>query len=103
MGITDVTKKAAEVYKALSEEERKAFEEKFKKNTETYKKAVEDYRVEMLKNGHSLETTPTKKGKTSLVTPTKAYRPVKVAPEALGPIDSDALHEAKGLGYEDAF
>merc|ERR1711907_884702 len=101
--ITDVTKKAAEVYKALSEEERKAFEEKFKKNTETYKKAVEDYRVEMLKNGHSLETTPSKKGKANNVTPTKVYKPVKVGPEAIGPIDADALHEAKGLGYEEAF
>jgi len=106
--ITDVVKKASEIFKALTDAERKAFSTKFDEKKETYKAAVVGYQEAMMSGGHSLETTPSKKSKMNHITPTKHHwqqskTMVKVLPELLGPLDADALHEAKGLGYEEAF
>jgi len=105
--VTEVLKKAAQQFKALTDDERKVLTEKFQAKTETYKTAIETYNDAMLAGGHSLET-PTKKRKgMELITPTKKHiKMVKVSPESvakLGPVDADALHEASGLGYEEAF
>merc|ERR1712232_1218494 len=42
--ITDVTKKASELWGKLSAAEKKPFEEKFQKLNEEYKKAMEEYK-----------------------------------------------------------
>jgi len=101
---TAVVKKASELYKALTEEERKPFHAKYLELFETYKTAVADYEEACRLSGHAVET-PTKKRKLDKdnVTPTKKYTPVKVSAELVGPLNEDSLREAKGLGYEDAF
>lgn len=100
--ITDVTKKAGELYKALSEAELNRLKELFDAKTETYKAAVADWEKACMVAGHPLETTPSKKRKMDNITPTKR---TKVSAENLGPLDPDALREAMGLGYkhEEAF
>lgn len=99
--ITDVTKKAAEQWKALTEDERKPFEERYKEKAETYKTAALDYEKACVEGGFSLET-PSKKQRIMInhVTPNKQMRMVKVAAESVGPLDPEALHEANGLGYD---
>jgi len=101
---TAVVKKASELYKALTEEERKPFHAKYLELFETYKAAVAEYEESCRLSGHAVET-PTKKRKLDKdnVTPTKKYTPVKVSAELVGPLNEDSLREAKGLGYEDAF
>jgi len=102
--VTAVTKKAAELYKALTEEERKPYHDKYVELAETYKAAVAEYENACKLAGHTAETTPTKKSKQAdgLVTPPK-FRMAKVAAESAPALDADCLHEAKGLGYEQAF
>jgi len=108
--ITDVTKKASELFKALSEDERKAFKTKFEEKNQAFTAAEDAWKQAMVSGGHSLETTPSKKSKMNHITPTKhgAQRfnsliLVKVSPASIGPLDADALHEAKGLGFEEQF
>lgn len=100
---TAVIKRGAELYKALNEEERKPYHDKYVKLYETYKAAVAEYENACKLAGHTAETTPTKKSKTDgLVTPPKV-RMAKVSSESAPAPDPECLHEAKGLGYEQAF
>merc|ERR1712066_40122 len=119
--ITDVTKKASEMWKGLSESEKQKYQEMYKIAQEEYTKELEAYRAkkkaeEPVVEENATQAKPTKAKETKspkkrrdandkCETPEKGARPVATKKRAAPPgveLGDVLLDKARSLGYESA-
>lgn len=117
--ITDVTKKASELWKNISEKEKKKYEDLYAKKMETYKTEMEEYKKNGGKVDEEEEEEAVEEAKTEPTpkksSPKKRSAPAKPETEAKAPaakrgrtaskatpevaIDASVLAEAEKLGW----
>jgi len=114
--ITDVAKKAGELWKALSEQEKKPYETKFQEKQTEYKAAMEEYlktKPAAVVSDNKEDVTPTKKRARAQDSPPasksargpKSAGAKKLAKVEAAPISedlADALKQAADLGLDNA-
>jgi len=96
--IGGVAKRASELYKALSQEERKVYEDKFEKRRDAYNVARADWLKAMHDGGFAIPT-----GKPADKAPAKRKIFMNHKEKVDVSFDADALREASGLGFEEVF
>jgi len=103
--ITDVTKKASELWKAVPESEKKKYETMFKTANDEFHKAMEEYKATKAANAPEPEAaaaTPSPKKRKALRahTGSASKKSAKVAKTPSVDLDEDVLKQAQAAGFE---